>query len=126
MNKTIIYRGKSTSGEQYHIGCEDFILPSMEFIVKRYPRIKNLYYGWDKCTGTEKPAFKVPDNLPVFNNIWSHINKISNGEYILIARDHRAMHVYKRMLQKSAIEWKILDRGLIYDVNPYIIISKVI
>ncbi len=120
----IIYRGKSSSGENYSIGSEEFTLPSMQYVVKRHPEIRNLFYKWDSCHGSELPLFKVDNAFCVFNDIWRHINDIQVGEYIIIANDPRTMHVYERMLNRSTPPWQILNRGLIYDVQPYLIIRK--
>jgi len=121
-SEEIIFRGKSQAGESYIIGHEEFNLPTMRYIVKRHPGLRNLYYKWDRCHGTEKPEFIVPDARQVFNDIWKRISNIQSGSYIIIANTHREMHIYKRMLKNSS--WKIASDGLIYDVQPYIVISK--
>lgn len=124
LSDKIIYTGTSCSGESYVVGSEPFILPTMQFVVKRYPRIRNLYYKWDKCHGTEHPQFKVIDSFSVFNDVWSQINSIQAGEFIIIAKTHRDMHIYKQKLLRSVTPWKFLEDGLIYGVKPYIVISK--
>ncbi len=124
MSDEIIYTGTSCSGENYVVGSEPFSLPTMHLIVKRYPRLRNLFYKWDRCHGTEKPQFKVIDSFSVFNDVWAQINSIQVGEYIIIAKTYREMNIYRRKLSRSKHPWKILEDGLIYDVQPYIVISK--
>lgn len=123
-----VYRGKTADGHEYvveHETCKSFNdFPPLQHIIKRYPTIRNVYYKWDECEGTEHPDFGVDNSMRVLCNVWNQINRLEEGVYFIATVDKRILDIYRRRWLNKKNNWKLLEAGMIPFGEAYIVIQR--
>lgn len=128
MTDTVEYTGED-NGHQYTVGaepckelCEEYNFTGMEYIVKRYPRIRNIYYGWNDVD-SDRPPFKVHNPMRVLTDVWNNINELDTGEYLVAADSKRILDIYVRRWLTKKNNFHVLSGGYL-NTCPYVVVQK--
>ena len=126
-NQTIY--SNTHDGQEYKVmteclhDCDYFHADELQELVKKYPTVMNVYYGWGKLADTDKPDFNVKYPLKVLFNVWNNINQLNTGTYMFAADNQRILNIYyKRWLANP--KWMFLERGILLEC-PYVILKKI-
>jgi hypothetical protein len=92
-------------------------------LVKKYPDIRNIAYGWGDVISTDKPDFPVNNPMKVLTNVWKDINNLPVGYYMVAARDQRTLNIYYRRWLCNP-KWKYLESGIIDGHTPFLVLNK--
>jgi hypothetical protein len=98
-------------------------IPAFARLLIKYPRLKNIYYGWGDGANTDKPSTPPDDPMNVLTNVWKTINYMKPGTYMIAARNERILNIYYRRWLKNN-QWKLLESGVMFGDTPYHIMRK--
>lgn len=123
-----VYRGKTTTGHEYvveHETCEELRDHfSMYQIIEKYPSMRNVYYKWTECEGTEHPDFSVSNPMRVLCRVWNQINRLEEGVYLIAVDDKRTLDIYRKRWLNKKNNWELLEAGMIPFGQAYIVIRR--
>ena len=127
MNNYSVY-SNTIHGATYRIMLEPFgewsPLRHLRQLAKKYPNIKNIYYGWGDVYTTDKPDFAVLYPFYVLRDVWKHINLLPAGYYMVCADSQRILNIYHRRWLSNP-KWIYVESGWLTETKPYLILKKV-
>lgn len=127
MLDTITTYSNTNRGNMYQLVLEyfddDITNETIIRLVKKYPRLKNICYGWGEDYNTSKPDFIVDNPLKVLNDVWRNVNCLPIGYYIVAARDQKTLNIYHRRWLSNP-KWIIKESGVICGDTPFLVLNK--
>lgn len=111
----------------YQIATEPFRdydhIDILKQLVKKYPNIRNVYYGWGDDIETDKPDFPVNNPMKVLTNVWKDINNLPVGYYMVAARSQKILNTYHRRWLSNP-KWIYMESGIIENHTPFLVLNK--